>query len=116
LRVTGVVRDLALSAAAVAVLAEDLSATRLTLLHPRTGRLLQRIDVPDQARMLSAADRNVVFGVGREIRLLRVGQPATRTIALAQVVPAGLSIEGRRVAWIENRGRRGLIRAVTVAR
>jgi hypothetical protein len=64
--------------------------------------------------MLSAAGRNVVFALGREIKLFRIGQREPRTIAVTSVTPGGLSIEGRRVAWIENRGRRGLIRALNV--
>jgi hypothetical protein len=33
-------------------------------------------------------------------------------LAAARVVPVGLSIEGKRVAWAENVGGRGRIRAV----
>ena len=35
-------------------------------------------------------------------------------LAVAQVTPVGLSIEGRRVAWAENLNGRGRIRAVTL--
>jgi dipeptidyl aminopeptidase/acylaminoacyl peptidase len=113
LKLVGVVRGLALTPSFAAVLSEGFAGKHVVLLHPRTGRVLRRVALPDSARELSAARRSVVFLVGREIKLLRAGRPVT-TIAGASVTPRGLSIEGRRVAWIENRGRSGRIRGLTL--
>jgi len=37
-----------------------------------------------------------------------------RTIAVADRTPVGLSVDGRRVAWAEYRGRRSVVRAVVL--
>jgi Tol biopolymer transport system component len=117
LKTEGVVHDLALTPRFAAVLVERLEGRRIVLLHPRTGRLLRRFEVPlATASHISAAGRHVVYSVGKEIRHLRVDSSKTRTVAVPSVAPRHLSIEGRRVAWIENRAGRGFIRALSVPR
>ena len=116
LKTEGVVYDLALTPRFAALLVERLEGKRIVLLHPRTGRLLRRFDVPPATASISAAGRHVVYSVGKEIRNLRVDSSETRTLAVRPVVPRHLSIEGRRVAWIENRAGRGFIRALNVPR
>jgi len=114
-RVPGVPRALALTRAFAAVLAEGFYGKRIVFLHPRTGRLLRQLDVPAETTGLSAAGTRVVFSAGNEIRLVE-GRGDVTTIAVAAARPQGLSIEGRRVAWIENSGGRGRIRALTLPR
>jgi Tol biopolymer transport system component len=117
LKAEGAVVDLALTPRFAALLVERMEGKRIVLLHARTGRLVRRLEVPfETAPRISAAGRNLVYSVGKEIRVLRLGVAGSRTVAVAAALPRNLSIEGRRVAWIENRGRRGLIRAVTLAR
>lgn len=117
LKTEGAVLDLALTPRFAALLVERAAGKRIVLLQPRTGRLLRKLDVPfETASQISAAGRYVVYSVRNEIRALRVDAAGARTVAVAAAVPRQLSIEGRRVAWIENRGRRGFIRAVTLAR
>ena len=110
----GVAWKLALTPAFAAVLAEGFFGKQAVFLHPRTGRLLRRIGVPQEATELAAAGSRVVFLVGKEIRL--IDRRGVTTLAVAPVTPSGLSIEGRRVAWIENSGGRGRIRALTLPR
>jgi Tol biopolymer transport system component len=116
LKTEGAVYDLALTPRFAALLVERLEGKRIVLLHPRTGRLLRRFDVPLTASDISAAGRHVVYSVGKEIRHLRMDRSETRTVAVTPVTPRHLSIEGRRVAWIENRAGRGFIRALNVPR
>jgi hypothetical protein len=96
------------------VLAEGFYGKRIVLVQPRTGRLLRQLEVPAETTGLSAAGTRVVFSAGNEIRLVSGGE--VTTIAITAVRPRGLSIEGRRVAWIENSGGRGRIRALTLPR
>jgi Tol biopolymer transport system component len=117
LRAEGVVLELALTPRFAALLVERTDGKQIVLLHPRTGRLLRRFDVPfETASQISAAGRSLVYSVRKQIRALHVDRAGTHRLAVAAAVPRHLSIEGRRVAWIENRGGRGFIRAVTLAR
>jgi hypothetical protein len=116
LKAEGAVLGLALTPRFAALLVERTAGKRIVLLHPRTGRLLRKLDVPLEASRISAAGHYVVYSVGKEIMALRTDVARTRRVAVAATAPRQLSIEGRRVAWIENRGRRGFIRAVTLTR
>jgi Tol biopolymer transport system component len=116
LKAEGALLDLALTPRFAALLVERMAGKRIVLLHPRTGRLLRKLDVPLEAFRISAAGRYVVYSLGKEIMALRTDVGRTRTVAVAATAPRQLSIEGRRVAWIENRNRRGFIRAVTLTR
>jgi hypothetical protein len=62
---------------------------------------------------LSAAGRRIVFRRGNEIMLVDAATNHVSAVAHAAATPIGLSIEGRRIAWGENLGRRARIRAVT---
>jgi hypothetical protein len=117
LKAEGVVHDVALTPRFVALLVERLEGKRIVLLHPTSGRLLRRFEVPlETASHISAAGPHVVYSVGQKIRHLRMDGSETRTVAAAAAAPRHLSIEGRRVAWIENRAGRWFIRALNVPR
>jgi WD40-like Beta Propeller Repeat len=106
---TGHAETIALSRSVVAVLAGG----RLSIYGRASGRRLSTVRVPrGVAPELSAAGRTVVFRAAKTIWL--VSGRRLRRLAVAQAVPIGLSIEGRRVAWAENAGGRGRIRAVTL--
>jgi Tol biopolymer transport system component len=117
LRTEGVVLELALTPRFAALLVERTDGKQIVLLHPRSGRLLRRFDVPlETAPQISAAGGSLVYAAGKQIRALHVDRAGTHRLAVAAVEPRHLSIEGRRVAWIENRGGRGFIRAITLPR
>lgn len=88
----------------------------LQVYRPSTGALVSSVSVPRTTApdLAATADGIVVFPVGREIRAFDVRTGAIRTIAIARTSPLGLSIDGRRVAWVENQRRRGVIKAVAL--
>jgi dipeptidyl aminopeptidase/acylaminoacyl peptidase len=105
----GHAQAIALSRSVLALLSDG----RLSLFSRRSGARLATRRVPrGAAPELSAAGPNVVFRTGRTIWLVR--PHGLVRLAVAQATPVGLSIEGRRVAWAENAGGRGRIRAVTL--
>ena len=106
---TGHAQAIALSRSVVAVLTER----RLSVYTRASGARLATVRVPaETAPELSAAGRRVVFHAGRTIWL--TSGRRLRRLAVAEAAPIGLSIEGRRVAWAENVGGRGRIRAVSL--
>jgi len=64
---------------------------------------------------LAVGKTTIVYRNGLTIRAVDVQTHRVRTIAKAAATPIGLSIAGDRVAWAEDVGGRGRIRAVTVA-
>ncbi len=105
--VGGHAEAIALSRSVVAVLTDG----RLSVYSRSTGRRLGSHSVSRRATAeLSASAKNVVFHTGRTIWLSRPHRLVR--LAVAQAVPVDLSIEGKRVAWAENVGGRGRIRAV----
>jgi hypothetical protein len=106
-------------------LSRDLLAVRspagaVDLYEADTGALLESdqllggLRTPDP---LSLWGQRFVFGFGgggRQIYLIDVGVGLTRLVTDAAARPLGLSIEGLRIAWAENRGSRGRIRAVVL--
>jgi dipeptidyl aminopeptidase/acylaminoacyl peptidase len=52
----------------------------------------------------------VVYRIGRAIRALNARTGARPLVAVAGRLPIGLSVEGRRVLWVENRAARARIR------
>jgi len=78
---------------------------------PRTVRLPSR-----PAPALAASGTKLILRVGRTIYALDAGSGSPRIVAHAARNPIGLSIAGRRVAWVENVGRGARVRAVFLAR
>jgi hypothetical protein len=109
--------DVAFAPSVVAVL-ESAAGGRRIEFHSLAGALIRTVAVPAKATDLSTNNTRAVFRVGKSIRTVRVAAGVSNTVATAQNVPIGLSIEGTRVAWAENvkiHGvQRGRIRAITV--
>lgn len=103
---------------AVFVQSPTTGANLLQVYRPRTGTLVRTIPAPsrsDARPPLAVSDSGIaVFSVGRQIRALDARTGAIRTLADTRARPIGLSIEGRRAAWAENRGRRAVIRALVL--
>lgn len=107
---------IALSGSALALLGR--SATRLVLdwYDVKTGKPLGSLRLPKGAApSISIGAHVIVFRVGRSIRTVRIDTKQLATVATAAATPVGLSVAGDRIAWAENVGGRGRIRAVTIA-
>ena len=63
---------------------------------------------------LTVSDQLVVFHVGRSIRAVEIATGRVKTLVTAAAQPIGLSIEGGRLAWAENRKHSARIRALYV--
>jgi Tol biopolymer transport system component len=121
--VSGDAHALALSRSYLALL---VGANTLRVHRPRTGALVASTRVPKNAERVAVSDSGIVaFHVGGQIRAFDVRTRAARTIVTAVAGsrklapfglsgPLGLSIDGRRLAWVENRRNRAVIRAVTL--
>jgi hypothetical protein len=104
---------IALSTRLLATLEQGPRGLRLAWYDPATGVASGAVPVPaSTAPELAANDQAVVFRVGRSIRVLNVATQRPRELAHAPEIPVGLSLEGRRVAWADNVGGLGRIRAV----
>jgi len=80
-----------------------------------TGRLLHSMRVPKTtAPELAVGSETIVYRDGLEIRAVDVRSNRVKTLAKASSTPIGLSISDGRVAWAENVGGRGRIRAIDV--
>jgi hypothetical protein len=94
---------IALTPARVAVLADDGSSDAIEV-RTASGALTQKVPVSKSiAPELAMSGRWLVYHVGRDIFALDITSGQTRRIARAGANVLGLSIEGRRVAWGEQR-------------
>lgn len=114
----GSAQALALSASVVAVLVESSTgAMRLHVYAGATGRLRWSVPLPRFVwPSLSAAGSTIIYRNGKEIWAADVASQRRTYVATAATDPIDLSIEGRRVAWAENRNGRGRIRAIEIPR
>ncbi|HEY4414057.1 MAG TPA: hypothetical protein VGN06_13770 [Gaiellaceae bacterium] len=107
---------IALSASTLAVLSRSAGTAIVSWYDMPTGNNLRSVKVPAAtAPELSAGDGNLVFRVGRSIRVVDTATRRVRTVAKAAATPVGLSIAGKRIAWAENVDGRARIRAITLA-
>jgi hypothetical protein len=112
-RPRGEVLAVALSEQIVATLVRERGARRLEAYDLRTGARRSSVAVGGRAAPeLGAAGSTVVYSEGKAIRALRAGDRTTSLVAIAGAEPSGLSIEGRRVVWVENGGGEGRILAL----
>ena len=114
---TGMVRALALTVDALAVLVERTDG----------NRVIERYALPSGTPVASTAvsrrtsaeidigDKWIVYSVGRRIRLVGPGG-ASRPLIRTMHMPIGLSVEGRRVAWATNGDGLHRIRAILAPR
>jgi hypothetical protein len=112
----GVPDAIALSSTTLAVLGRVADKLVLTWYALPDGSPAGSLTVPAAtAPTLSAGDGLIVFRVKRSIRMVDLKTKEVRKVATASATPIGLSVAGTRVAWAENVGGRGRIRAITVA-
>lgn len=111
----GVAREIALTPALVAVLVDRGRVRRIELRDAASGRLRRSVPVPSRARSLAAGGRVVVFSAGPHVYTLDPRTFRVHSVARTAQAPIGLSVEGTRIAWAENVGGRGRVRAVTVS-
>ena len=105
-----------LSGTTLAVLGRAAGRLVLSWTSLSAGKPLDSITVPPRtAPIVSVGNSSIVFRVGRSIRVVDVKTKHVRTVAKAAATPIGLSIAGSRIAWAENSGGRGRIRAITLA-
>jgi hypothetical protein len=110
--VHGTVWGLALSNETIAVLVDERGRRRIDRFDDRTGSRMTSIPVPRNTTEIDADGHTIVYLSGLDIRVVGA---TTRLQLRAAAKPIGLSIEGRRVAWAENIGAGGRIRAANVA-
>lgn len=107
---------IALSRDTLAVLGSSVGKLVLTWYSIPSGTEAGTMTMPPAtAPMLSAAGGAIVFRVGLSIRWVDTATKQVHAVAKAAATPIGLSIAGQRIAWAENVGGRGRIRAVTIA-
>ena len=91
------------------------NSARLEVHNLATGDLRGSVTLRGRAGPdLSAAERRVVYSIGRTIYVLDAGTLKRARVAVAAAPPVGLSIEGRRVAWAENARGRGWVKALVL--
>jgi hypothetical protein len=112
----GTAREVAVSGSVLAVLVKLAGRNVIERFQTRNGAVLGSTPVPSASkpRCLSVSGTQVVYSTGREIWLLD-GLSGKRTlVTTAGGRPIGLSVEGKRVYWGENRGQRGSILTLTL--
>jgi hypothetical protein len=92
--------SVALSSTRVVLLVRTRGARRL-LRYSTAGMLVDARSIPSAGSSVSVSGDNVVFAVGRTIKLWDA-EGDVAVLANAAAKPIGLSIDGRRVAWAEN--------------
>jgi len=107
---------LALAPDVLALLEKTRAGMHVSWYDAATGKLSGSVAVPSATSPeLTASDQLIVFRVGRSIRTANVATHHVTTLTEAAGTPIGLSLEGTRLAWAENVGGRGRIRALFVA-
>ena len=111
----GAIRALALGDGVLALLVDGTDGTRrISRFDAESGAPLGRSAVPAAtAPRLDVAPGRVAYRVGNAIRVLDLASGASRTAWTPRRFPLGLSLEGRTLAWVENRN--GRSRAWTLA-
>jgi hypothetical protein len=99
---SGTRRAVALTPTRLAVLVARNGAASIDV-HTRTGRRLRSVAVEPGARHLSMSGTRAVFAAGRRVESLDVRTGAVRIVARTAAPPINRTIDGRRVAWPEDR-------------
>jgi hypothetical protein len=108
---------IALSAHVLATLEKTRLGLRLAWYAPSSGSRTATGSVPvavATSPALTVSDQLVVFHVGRAIRAVEIATGRVKALVTAGAPPVGLSIEGSRLAWAENRKHGARIRAYYV--
>lgn len=107
---------IALSGSALALLGRSGARLVLDWYEVKTGKPLGSLRLPKNAApAISVGEHVIVFRVGRSIRTVNIETRHVATVATTAATPVGLSMSGERIAWAENVGGRGRIRAITLA-
>jgi hypothetical protein len=118
-RPQGRVEQIALSDAVLAVLVHDGRQARLEVYDAKMGAMRSSVPVGlKTAKDPAAAGSLVVYFEKNTIRLLHAGQQSTTLlVTTGSAKPFDLSIDGKRIAWAENRneGQLGLIQAINLS-
>jgi hypothetical protein len=96
------------------LLTDDAGARRIDW-YDLSGTLVGSAKVREDAQSLDMAGPRVVYRTGHKIRLLDIRTQERTVISRPTSSPIGLSIEGRRVAWAQNRMGEGRIKRVIVS-
>jgi TolB protein len=111
-------RSVAVGGGRVAVLSvlARTGRAQMTLFAAAGGAPLHVVSVPSAPplELAGISGRRVVFRSARTIRVLNGATLRVSTLATLAHDPVGLSVTGRRVAWAENSGSGGRIRALTL--
>jgi hypothetical protein len=113
LRVGGRVSALALSDGFVGMIVSKRGSKRLEIANSSSGRVVASTTLPSgTANELALGGGTAVYRIGSRIHAFDVKRTSRLLAVAAGRKPHGLSVEGRRVAWAENSGLRGRIKAV----
>ena len=110
----GVVKRLALSRNVLALLARSRGRLLLERYRLPGGRRLGVTHVRGYADGLAVSGNRIVFRTGRVIRLVDARTGRARIVGLPRTTPSSVSIEGRRLVWVENGRGRGRVVALTL--
>lgn len=106
---------ISLSDTVLAVLARTANGLVLSWYSAQDGKLMDFVTVPKTTSpVVAAGTKDIVYRVGMSLRAVDVATHKVRSIARAASTPVGLSLWGERLAWVENVGGRGRIRAITL--
>jgi hypothetical protein len=112
----GVPVAVALSPTVLATLERTPLGLRLAWYDTSTGHVRGSIPVPKTTPpTIVAGTQLIVFHVGRLLRAVNVRTHATRTLARAAATPVDVSLDGNRLAWVENLPRLSRIQALYVS-
>jgi len=96
------VRALATSNKIVAVVTRRDGVDWIDYYDAHTGAARGKVNVTRAGNTMAISGSRVVFSSGKSIRTLNTRTRKIRVIAVANVLPVGLSVDGARVAWAEN--------------
>jgi hypothetical protein len=104
----GAIRALALGGDVLALLVERPDGTkRISLFDAETGEVRGGHTVPAETlSRLDVARGRVAYRVGYDVRVLDVARETSARAWTPRLVPRRLSLEGSRLAWVENRNGR----------
>jgi hypothetical protein len=112
----GSVKAIALSDRLTVVLVRGGSA-RIERYDARTGALRGRTVIsPQAANELNVSGDTIVYHVKTKIHVLDARTGNDSVLAASKATPIGLSVEGRRVAWVENVRGQGRIASFVLVR
>jgi len=79
-------------------------ALRIVYYDARTGAILGNVSAPRQAAegVFVASGPLIAYTSGRSVGVVDTRRGTSRIVATTQVEPSWLSLDGRRLAWVED--------------